>query len=731
MNLLHAIADRLGFEAAPAPVGSKAAARSVESPYTWPVWQEGEPVWTEPTLTGYTEAGYQGNAIIYACIARKAQTAAVAPLRLWMGDRAAPTPADDGHELARLLRRPNRWMSWFELQELLITYLELDGNAYLVKVRRSPTGPVEALFPLRPDFVRPVPRGGELLGYVYERDGKREPYLADEIIDVKYPNPVDPFEGLGRGRPPLLAAAYVGDVDNATTKFLRQFFDNAVVPFGLLKSKQKLLDGEVNRIRARIRSQYGGMSHWGDVMILDTDAEYQRLGLDMTELGFEHLDARNEARICSVLQVPPILVGAKVGLDRSTFANYGEARSSFWEDSMMPLYRRFSDQFTLQLVEPDYPEMWADYDFGDVPALRRDNTQKWETAVRVFLGGVAKRNEARALAGLPPAEEDGFRRADDQQVGAPAITRTPPETDPADAPVRNAESGKKAALPAADGDGGGDDAERRAIEGAASGMILQALQAQLAAITPGAEEAVTQMEGALTTSGAALRDALYRALRPAALLGVTSARRAVELATTGAAATKEDGGGAVAGAVGGAAITVDWTLVATQVLAWLDTYSFDLIRDLTETTRAALRAAIQRWAANGLPLSDLVDELVALGLFDRERAELIATTEVTRVYASAQILAWQQSGVVHSMRWNTANDERVCPICGALGGLEMTEQGTQPVSIEAQLHNGVVTQLGNPFVHPGGLGAAGRYAGQTFTAPPAHPRCRCWVTAVI
>jgi phage portal protein BeeE len=104
-------------------------------------------------------------------------------------------------------------------------------------------------------------------------------------------------------------------------------------------------------IRARIRAQYGGMSHWGDVMILDADAEYQRLGLSMQELGFEGLDARNEARICSVLKVPPILVGAKVGLDRSTFANYGEARKSFWEDTMVPLYLRFENQLNLQLAD--------------------------------------------------------------------------------------------------------------------------------------------------------------------------------------------------------------------------------------------------------------------------------------------------------------------------------------------------------------------------------------------
>lgn len=711
MSVLDMIAGRLGWERVP----SVKASREVDSPYTWPMWVEGPVQWTLPTLDSYTAEGYQGNAIIYACIARKAETAAVAPLRAYSGERDKPTLLADDHLLARLVRRPNRYMSWFELQELLITYLELDGNCYLYKAKPSPKAPCAGLFPIRPDYMRPVPKGGEIIGYVYERDGQRTPYMADEIIDVKYPDPTDLLDGLGRGKPPLMAAAYVGDVDNSTTKFLKQFFDNAVVPFGLLKSKQKLLDAEVNRIRARIRAQYAGMGHWGDVMILDADAEYQRLGLSMQELGFDGLDARNEARICSVLKVPPILVGAKVGLDRSTFANYGEARTSFWEDTMLPLYRRFEEQLNILLADTDFSGLWLHYDLSQVPALRKDDTAKWETAVRAFLGGVATRNEARSLAGLPPtgAEQDGFRAANEQQVGAPAITRTPPA-------VTGSEEAAKATAPfaligTATRDTDGEIEERLAIERKASRRIADALDDQWSALRPETDEDVTQMETRLAAAKRPLRDAIYQALRPAALLGVSAAQRAVE--TIIGTAPKQIG--------------INWTLVASYVLEWLNTYSFDLIDGIDQTTRDGLRAAMQRWVENGLPLSDLIDEIVAMGLFDRARAELIASTEITRAYAQAQIMAWQQTGVVRSMRWNTANDERVCPVCAPLGGLEFGENGAVHGSIGQQLLSGLVTDLGRPFVHPGGSGQAGRWQGHEFEAPPAHPRCRCWITAVV
>ena len=61
------------------------------------------------------------------------------------------------------------------------------------------------------------------------------------------------------------------------------------------------------------------------------------------------------------------------------------------------------------------------------------------------------------------------------------------------------------------------------------------------------------------------------------------------------------------------------------------------------------------------------------------------------------IAAWRESGVVAGREWNTAVDELVCPICGPL--------------------HGKFAPYGEPF--EGG-----------YDSPPAHPRCRCWISAV-
>ena len=45
---------------------------------------------------------------------------------------------------------------------------------------------------------------------------------------------------------------------------------------------------------------------------------------------------------------------------------------------------------------------------------------------------------------------------------------------------------------------------------------------------------------------------------------------------------------------------------------------------------------------------------------------IVAVTEVTRAYAAGNVMAWKASGVVDGKIWQTAVDERVCPVCGKL-----------------------------------------------------------------
>jgi hypothetical protein len=132
---------------------------------------------------------------------------------------------------------------------------------------------------------------------------------------------------------------------------------------------------------------------------------------------------------------------------------------------------------------------------------------------------------------------------------------------------------------------------------------------------------------------------------------------------------------------------VEWGLVNQAAADWARQYTFTLVKELTETSRATLQKLIPSYFEQGWTQGQLRDQLSST--FGVTRAEMIARTEVTRAaseaeQATARLLEAQ--GIRMRPVWQTRNDEIVCPLCGPKHNKEIED---------------------------------GMY-------PPAHPRCRCW-----
>lgn len=151
----------------------------------------------------------------------------------------------------------------------------------------------------------------------------------------------------------------------------------------------------------------------------------------------------------------------------------------------------------------------------------------------------------------------------------------------------------------------------------------------------------------------------------------------------------------------------DWTLANDAARRWADQYVGELITEINATTLERTRRAVAAWIENGEPLEMLIEDLTPI--FGRQRAELIASTEVTRAYARANRESYLAAGFTR-WEWRTAADERVCPVCGPLNG--------QTVRIDEAF---------DPFLPDEAVALVRR----SFSSPPAHPRCRCWVVPVI
>jgi hypothetical protein len=144
-------------------------------------------------------------------------------------------------------------------------------------------------------------------------------------------------------------------------------------------------------------------------------------------------------------------------------------------------------------------------------------------------------------------------------------------------------------------------------------------------------------------------------------------------------------------------IGFDWTLANAEAAAWARSYTYELVRNIDQTTVRALQRLIGGFVETpGMTIGDVMAGLP----FGESRALSVATTEITRAYASGQrlageALAREYPDVKVVKTWFTNADDRTCLICAPLHGKE--------VGLNEEFAPGI-------------------------NQPPAHPRCRCWIS---
>jgi HK97 family phage portal protein len=410
----------------------------------------------------------------------KVRAMSTAPLRAYEGSTDKPDVLPPDDPLSLLVTRPNKHQSFTEFHGQNVVYLNISGNCYILFDRAKPQELPSAMYSLRPDRVVIVPvteRGGTAsVGYVYVPEGasawgswdfsKRVTALRrdnnpafvippDCLMHVKFPNPADPLEGMGYGLSPIAPAARSADVDNKITEFLKLFFDQGTMTYGLLKLDVPLDDTAIASIKERWREIYGGYKNWEDIAILDRGAEYQRIGFTFDEMGFDSLDERNETRVVGPLGVPGILIGTRIGLTRATYSNVVELRKMFWEDTMVPETTLFETEFKYYLTQPD-SDAFVAFDYSKVPALQGVRTERQQQVQAAYSAGAATRNEYRAALNLPLDERKGSYYV--MPIGLvevpsgftpkPAVTALPAEAAPPATPAAQAEDDEEGAAAA-------------------------------------------------------------------------------------------------------------------------------------------------------------------------------------------------------------------------------------------------------------------------------------------
>lgn len=372
----------------------KKAAPSSGSQILSQIVSTGSPIYGRRDYAFLTREGFEKNPTVFKSIMLVAQSCSGIPWKLYQ--KGSKTREIDDHPLLTLLKKPNPMHGTGSFFEELVTYWILTGNAYVFAVLPSVRAQPTELWTLRPDRMSILPsRMGGVENYEYTVDGKISLFDPNTILHIKMFAANDDWYGFS----PLLVAGNLVEQQNSGFDWNTALIQNAGRPSGALIAQGVLGEDQYERLRNMIRDRYTGKRNAGMPMLLEGGIDWKPFSMSPYELDWLESRKSNARDIALVLGVPPELIGDSAN---KTYSNYGEARLSFYQETVLPLMDRLRDYLNSWII-PFFDQegkLYLDYDKGDIEALQEDRNGVSQRVIQEWGAGVMTLNEARLALGF-------------------------------------------------------------------------------------------------------------------------------------------------------------------------------------------------------------------------------------------------------------------------------------------------------------------------------------------
>jgi HK97 family phage portal protein len=671
----------------------------------------------------------------------------------------------DAHPLLELLSKVNPYQNGFDATVLRVLYAELTGNAYLHPVIDPALNVPVELWTMPPQWVKIVP-GNPLRdepwikAYEYGRnDAQRQDFAPDEVIHFKYPNPRDLYYGLGK-----VEAAWGAVTSNqALHEMDYHFFANKSRPDYLLVTKGNASDEELERFTAQVETKLRGTNKTGRFLAITGD-------VDLKPLQFPPKDLQGREEIVEEIAA---VFGVPVSMLRANDPNLASATVGFatWKETTILPMLRMDEEVLNQNLVPLFGIEGDAFLAYDNP-VRADESSETNKRISYVQGGILTANEAREQEGLEPIADENANRLliNGQPLGGqpapspfgglfgasatvPMASRPLATTENISEELAEEEVAPEIAPKAvqrkdACGCGCGTSKTVKQSDfiskhkdasndgGFSAWLKTKNAEREAAKIAKREAEAAARLSKVFDKQVSDLLVALAAAERPSVELiqqaerimrSRLAQRAVVEALTPYIREAIETGITIGVETVEKIAPQVDFEAERADLAKYAETESVRLSRRTAQGVIETQTEKVRTVLGDGLEKGENIDQLAtrvqewADGQKDQDgswsRATTIARTESMRAARSAELEAWESTGLVTGKTWLLAPDP--CEFCEAV----------------SKQYEGKSVGLNEPFFQKGDLlfgvpDANGKRREmlidfEDVTAPPLHPNCRC------
>ncbi len=359
------------------------------------------------------------SSVVVAPLAWLQRNAPDAPLRVRQKDSDGdlneidPSTAGPG-ALLSLWDNPNEYYDGRVMMKALIADYKTTGEAFVLKLRNGSGRWVEAWwapsFAMRPMFPED---GSRYLDYwLYNIDGNPQRVDPEDVIHFR--DGIDP-KNSRRGFCAFAALVREVFTDEEAGTFTASLLSNLGVPGVVIAPAQGTVGSgpgargpilDPDRVKAVFKQTFGGENR-GDAMVLTAPTDIKVLSFNPQQMTLRDLRKVPEERVSGVFGVPAIVASFGAGLDRSTFANYAEAREAGYEEGIIPMQNDFAATLKKQALSEfvnDVTSFKVDFDISEVRVLQEDQNHLWTRALEALKGGGITRARFKEIVGEEPDE---------------------------------------------------------------------------------------------------------------------------------------------------------------------------------------------------------------------------------------------------------------------------------------------------------------------------------------
>lgn len=354
---------------------------------------------------------YQDNSAVAACLSFIISAFSATTIQVGKSEGGENIP-DASSPFLDLINRPHadydgEWM----FACLLSDYWET-GNAYLNVVRSGIAGAPVELQILRAICVRPVRLNADdarlLDHYRYTTGSSVVDIPAEQVIHFRYSIP-DPSD-MRIGAAPLRCVRREVYTDNKASEVAAALMRRPQ-PSGFLMPDSSDVEVSLSDMEhlKRTATEASSGQNAGQVVGLSAGVKWVPLSFSPSELALDESRVKPEERICSIFNIPPMVVGLGAGLKHSTYNNGETAHRAAWQNCIAPLQDYLANVLTQKLL-PMFPGTAGKivfWDRSDVGVLQTDVNMARTAAREDYKLGIISVEEARGEGGRSPAPEVG------------------------------------------------------------------------------------------------------------------------------------------------------------------------------------------------------------------------------------------------------------------------------------------------------------------------------------